>query len=127
MPNGHGSKEYGGHKYADHDRTSDCEYGCGCWMGPTRSGGPTGLDPGGVCPKNPTDGKPLGGTADYDHVVSERISNLERRVYRAEDSLRRTKPSKKKLSEDLALAKMELFKANQIIKEISRLIDNRNK
>jgi hypothetical protein len=39
------------HKYADHDGTSDCSYGCGCWMGPSASGGP--VDPFGPCPRNP--------------------------------------------------------------------------
>lgn len=35
--------------------TSDCTYGCGCWMGGSRSGGPSGIDPFGYCPKAPTD------------------------------------------------------------------------
>jgi hypothetical protein len=44
------------YKFGDHDYgygygTSDCKYGCGCWMGPTRSGGP--VNPFGKCPKNP--------------------------------------------------------------------------
>lgn len=43
-------KEFGPHKYADHDGTSDCQYGCGCWMGPSRSGGK--VDPFGACPNN---------------------------------------------------------------------------
>ena len=33
--------------------TSDCEYECGCWAGPSRSGGPDGVDPFGNCPKHP--------------------------------------------------------------------------
>ncbi len=45
------SKKFGPHKYIDCDGTSDCEYKCGCWMGPSRSGGP--VDPFGACPKNP--------------------------------------------------------------------------
>jgi len=32
--------------------TSDCEHGCGCWCGLSRSGGPDGADPLGVCPNN---------------------------------------------------------------------------
>ena len=43
--------KFGNHRFADHDGTSDCKYGCGCWMGPSRSGGP--VDPGGRCPNNP--------------------------------------------------------------------------
>lgn len=31
--------------------TSDCAYQCGCW-GPSRSGGPDGVDPFGECPAN---------------------------------------------------------------------------
>jgi hypothetical protein len=42
------------HKYdSDGTFTVDCAYGCGCWMGPSRSGGPDGLDPFGECPKAP--------------------------------------------------------------------------
>ena len=49
---------FGPHDYPNEDGTSDCKFGCGCWMGPARSGGPT--DPFGACPKNPKR-KPLGG------------------------------------------------------------------
>jgi len=44
--------KFGEHKYrgAPH-YTSDCEYECGCWAGPHRSGGP--VNPFGPCPKNP--------------------------------------------------------------------------
>ena len=44
---------YGKHLYTDRVGTSNCEYGCGCWMGNTRSGGPKGVDPLGKCPNNP--------------------------------------------------------------------------
>ena len=44
-------KKFGPHQYADHDGTSDCKYGCGCWMGPFRSGGK--VNPDGACPNNP--------------------------------------------------------------------------
>jgi len=33
--------------------TSECSYGCGCWMGKSMSGGPPGIDPFGACPKAP--------------------------------------------------------------------------
>lgn len=122
MPNGHGSKEYGGHKYANHDGTSDCEHGCGCWMGPARSGGPTGLDPGGTCSRNPKDGKLLGGNADYDYVVTERIQNLSSRLYKAESSMRRVSPSKVKLADELASAKAELAEKNRLLTELRRLV-----
>lgn len=48
-------ESFGGHSYAP-DGTSDCAHGCGCWCGPTRSGGPDGVDPMGACPKNPLSG-----------------------------------------------------------------------
>lgn len=52
-----------GHRYpgADADErgeaffTSDCAYGCGCWMGGSRSGGPDGVDPFGACPNAPNE------------------------------------------------------------------------
>ena len=40
--------------YGDGFFTSDCEHGCGCWMGNSRSGGPDGVSPFGACPNNPT-------------------------------------------------------------------------
>ena len=123
MPNGHGPKEYGGHKYANHDGTSDCEHGCGCWMGPARSGGPTGLDPFGTCPNNPTDGKLLGGNADYDCVVTERIRNLSSRLYQAEDQLKRVSPDKTKLADELTLVKAELAAKNGLLDKLRRLIE----
>ena len=41
---------FGPHGYVD-DGTSDCSFGCGCWAGVCRSGGP--VDPLGPCPLNP--------------------------------------------------------------------------
>lgn len=44
--------KFGLHDYpAKPHRTSNCTYGCGCWAGPVRSGGP--VDPFGPCPRNP--------------------------------------------------------------------------
>ena len=37
--------------------TSDCSYKCGAWAGPSRSGGPEGIDPFGECPKHPNRNK----------------------------------------------------------------------
>ena len=45
------TKLFGPHDYKNLPMTSDCEFGCGCWMGQTRSGGP--INPFGACPKNP--------------------------------------------------------------------------
>lgn len=63
MSNNNSTKEYGTHKY---DATKlltltnsvHCSYGCGCWMGASRSGGPHGVDPFGDCPNNPKDKEP---------------------------------------------------------------------
>lgn len=123
MPNGHGPKEYGVHKYAKDEGTSDCQHGCGCWMGPVRSGGPAGLDPFGTCPKNPKDGKLIGGQGDYDHVVAERIRNLSSRLYKAEDLLKRVSPKKTELAVELASVKAELNKKKRLLAELRRLIE----
>lgn len=40
------------HSYEE-DGTSDCAHGCGGWAGPSRSGGPDGVDPFGECPAHP--------------------------------------------------------------------------
>ncbi|MEK7080646.1 MAG: hypothetical protein AAB925_02355 [Patescibacteria group bacterium] len=122
MPNGHGPKEYGGHQYADYDGISDCKHGCRCWMGPARSGGPTGLDPFGKCPKNPKDGKLLGENADYDYVVTERIRNLESRLYGAEEQLKKVKPGKIKLADELDSVRKELFEKDQLITKLRGLL-----
>ena len=122
MPNGHGLKEYGGHKYADHDGTSDCKFGCECWMGPSRSGGPAGLDPFGTCPKNPKDGNFLGGVADYEYVVNARIADLQSRLRAAEDLLMRVNPDQIRLAEDLAKIRGELAQQESLLHQIRRLL-----
>lgn len=43
--------------------TSDCTYGCGCWMGASRSGGPDGVDPFGACPNAPSVDHQSGGSS----------------------------------------------------------------
>lgn len=48
-----GIPRFGPHNYPYDGGTSDCSYGCGCWMGPYRSGGPGRVDPFGECPNNP--------------------------------------------------------------------------
>lgn len=40
----------GGHGYSSYD--GNCSFGCGCWWRGYSSGGPTGLNPFGKCPKN---------------------------------------------------------------------------
>lgn len=96
MPNGHDyTREYGGHNYPRSDGTSDCSYGCGCWMGPARSNGPLGVDPHGECPANPRDGlKGLKLSHDIEVVVTRRIRSLESRANTAEQKLKETEPEK---------------------------------
>lgn len=124
MPNGHDySKEYGPHKFdEDIHHTSDCKNKCGCWMGPARSGGPTGVDPFGECPKNPKDGKLIGGNADQDVVIERRIMKLESRAYKAEERLKSVKPSKIKLAEDFAAARKELAEKDRQLGEARRVL-----
>jgi len=122
MPNGHESKEYGKHRYANYDGPSDCEFDCGCWKGPTRSGGPIGLDPSEDCPNNPKDGKLLGGDKDYDYVVTKQIQDLNTRLYKAEDHLKQMSLSKTKLVNELASVKEELFNKNQLLAKLQSLI-----
>lgn len=123
MPNGHDKKEYGKHEYPNHDGTSDCKFGCGCWMGSTRSGGPLGLDPFGTCPQNPVDGKLLGGNSDYENLVTYRIRDLESRVYEAEVRLKRVSPSKAKLAEELVSVKKELSEKKALLASIWKLLE----
>ena len=122
MPNGHSSKEYGKHKYASDVGKSDCAHGCGCWVASFQSSGPVGLDPFGTCPKNPKDGELLGGNADYNHVVTERIESLSSRLYKAEERLGRVKPSKAKLAKELATAQDKLFEKNQLLGKLRTLL-----
>jgi hypothetical protein len=109
MPDDHHDKEYGEHKYDDGTGTSDCAFGCGCWMGPCRSGGPVGLDPKGVCPNNPLDGVRSEGDTDCNNVVTARIENLESQLYKAQTQLESVAPGELKLAEELRIARMKLI------------------
>lgn len=122
MPNGCERREYGKHKYDAPGGTSDCKYGCGCWMGSARSGGPVGLDPFGVCPGNPKSGEPLGGKGDYEYVVNERIADLESRLSSAEDELERLRPGKVKLAAKLVAAEEKLAQREGLLNELRRLL-----
>jgi hypothetical protein len=126
MPDGHDySKKYGGHKYVE-EGTSSCGYGCGCWVGVARSGGPIGVDPFGECPHNPEDKVRIGGTADQEIVVTRRIRALELKVARAEAEskrLRRIKYTPKaKLIEEIEKLKEENTNGKALIKNIEQLI-----
>jgi hypothetical protein len=117
------NKEYGPHAYEEHG-TSDCKYRCGCWTGSSRSGGPAGLDPlNGKCPKNPLDGKLLGGNQDYEYVVTARISDLERRAYEAERKLEAVDPDKLVLAKELHDTKKHLFDLTQFAQQARQALD----
>lgn len=117
MPNGDGHKDFGGHKYAT-DGTSNCEHGCGCWMGSSHSGGPVGLDPLGQCPGNPLDGKKREGNIDYGDVVEQRIKSLETRALKAERALKVVSPDKKKLVKTIEKLKLKLFRSESVLADV---------
>ena len=95
MPNGYSDIEYGPHKYrGDGWHWTDCEYGCGCSANDCRSNSPRGVDPFGMCPGNPVEGKFIDGGSkmtedDIDNVVKQRIFKLEMALYKARAQLRR--------------------------------------
>jgi len=83
MPNGREHVKYddfGDHEYGNLDGTSDCQYGCGCWMGPARSNGPMGVDPFGKCPGNLLDEKSLSEREIMEDFVNGRIAYLEKEI-----------------------------------------------
>ncbi len=122
---GYSSKKYGPHKYSGHDHTSECEYACGCWAGPSNSGGPLGLDPiGGACPMNPEDGIRLGGKADYEEVVMQRIIQAEVRANRAEAALKAADPGALALAEQLKVAQRKIFEQDQVIEKTRTLLNS---
>lgn len=125
MPNGHDyTKEYGPHEYpAAPDHTSDCKFGCGCWAGPARSGGPLGLDPFGECPGNPKDGRKLGVNTDYEIVVTRRIRVLESRAYNAEQEVERLKYIKNTPKANLVDRVKKLESQIRILKEFTELVN----
>jgi len=131
MPDGYDyDKEYGPHKYEGHGGTLNCKYGCDCWAGPARSGGPVGLDPlSGECPGNPKDGESVGGSADYEIVVTRRINKLESNLYNAQqrvEELEQIVDSKKgELYKELKKARKELRKKNELLKEIQEKVKKR--
>ena len=124
MPNGNDhTREYGGHKYPDIHTTNDCEHGCGCWAGPTRSGGPLGLDPlKGECPNNPICGERLSDKEDYEIVVVRRIRNLEKRACDAEGMLEDVAPGEIKLVEDLRAAERIISEQRNTLRETHEAI-----
>lgn len=123
MPNGYERRKYGQHSYPDRMTTNDCANGCGCWAGPSRSGGPLGLDPlHGLCPKNPLDGKPFRGNDDYEDVVNQRIEALELRAVRAEEALKAVEPDKMELAERLRKVEEKVSFYEHTIREFLRKI-----
>jgi hypothetical protein len=85
MPNGREHLQYedfGAHEYpGDVDRTSDCVHGCGCWMGPARSGSRyAGIDPFGKCPFNIKKKHRLTKEQIIEDFVNARVNHLETKV-----------------------------------------------
>jgi hypothetical protein len=123
------SKPYGNHEYPNRDGTSDCVYGCGCWMGPARSGGPIGLDPFGECPNNPTDGKRSSPSVDHEIVVERRMIKYKDEIYilQAENSdlkkkLKDVEPSKEELASTNVTLKSILEKTRQEFIDIEKAL-----
>jgi len=112
-------KEYGPHKYpGDGWTTHDCEHGCGCWAGPTNSGGPIGLVTiGGECPNNPKDGQRLGGSEDHRAVVNRALHWYRGRMNKAEEELKGVAPGARKLLAQLTETRRALFRAEQQIEK----------
>ena len=136
MPNGREHLKYedfGSHKYADHDGTSDCAYNCGCWAGPANSGGPTGVDPlGGNCPGNPLSkilgfgNKELTEKEMLDDFINARIEHLELKIDRLRPLAQLVRDARKnskiKLQEEVIWLKRELVRLNHnmgVMKEIA--------
>ncbi len=142
MPDGRSHKsydDYGPHDYGEGGGTSDCKYGCGCWMGPARSDGPPGIDPFGHCPDNPVDGQRQPGKEDYEDCVNGLIKKLESELYAAKESVKIVETAKKSTKVDLAcqleekqeelsqikiLLKKALYSIQSISQEISSKIEN---
>lgn len=92
------ARKYGKHKYDENGGTNDCDYGCGCWMGDSNSGGPAGIDPFGLCPNNPIGVPRLQGNQDYEHLIKQRIDGLTSQASSLTEELRLHKPSKAELA-----------------------------
>jgi len=118
MATGYSGNEYGPHEYEDRDGTSDCRHGCGCWMGPSRSGGPSGLDPGGACPKNLVKGVFLGSfEEDCQEVILQRITRAERRASEAERKLKDAAPGALQLGAKVRKQDIELARINKAVSD----------
>lgn len=133
MPNGYSHRKYGKHSYPSEDGTSDCVYGCGCWMGPARSDGPLGIDPQGLCPNHPLDKGSLRPKIDYEDLVNQRIRTLEsegsNQRDRATKAEARLKGARKLLIEQLEESQAcvqryrnKLTSAQALAKELNRLL-----
>lgn len=132
MPNGHDTmREYGGHDYGENPQgTVNCKFGCGCWAGPARSGGPIGLDPlSGECPNNPLGVKRLEGKADYEIVVTRRIRGLEKSAYkwqeRALKAEKRVGVKKSDLAEKLEVAEKKIEALKRAFQNIAEIAERR--
>jgi len=125
MPNGYdyGEQRHGPHDYGDEPGTHDCKHECGCWMGPSRSGGPAGVDQFDECPGNPLPGMSLGNlAANTDFVITRRVRGILARMNTAEDRVRRTSKTKTKLAERIRELELENSNLMNTLYQIGRLL-----
>jgi hypothetical protein len=117
-------KEYGHHFYFE-STSGNATCNCGCWRRTKEkiSGGPLGLDPDGACPCHPMDGKFLGGNADYEYVVTSRITKLERALEEANARWRVIGPTKKTLAAKLEATEEKARTLQEKINKIRAFLD----
>ena len=127
MPNGRNHLEYedfGKHEYADHGGTSDCNYGCGCWMGPARSKGPTGVDPFGRCPNHPL--KKVEGYSTSELDEKERLADLvNSRIAYLEEKILDLKPYKLLVDKAKKSSKIDLQKRLNVGRKLNSSLNNK--
>jgi len=110
-------KVYRNHNYPYKDGTSDCSFGCGCWMGSSRSGSRfAGVDPFGKCPNNYVyDGLDLNFDQNLEDFINGRICFLESEIYRL-------KKFEELYNNSTSTAKIKIVKENSELKSQLRKI-----
>lgn len=100
----HGAHDYPGITDEKFERTIDCAFGCGCWMGSTRSGSPEGVDPFGECPKH------LVSAEEYVEILRQRIKDQKKAMLAISEGRTKWYESWKRVR-DQFLQQDELIKA----------------
>jgi hypothetical protein len=115
-------RQYGGHSYKT-DKTSDCGHNCGCWAGGFSSGGPSGIDPLGICPGNRINSDdPENLKAEIDFMINARIQMTEQRAMIAENLLKDVKPGEIRLVEQIKRLEVEKAKLSASMNTIKNCI-----